>query len=328
MIVFCDDGSTATKLAWFDEKNNLHTQVIKNGFISTWKAESFNNNKVYNYLLEGQKYSYSPNSTEIEVTTNIKYQYNGINALSIQQALQESGLAPQSVDIVVTLPISEYYDLDSQENTQNIERKIKNIKRDISLNKGDVFTFNSVYVYPESIPALVSELEKTQVSDYEMSLIMDLGGTTLDCGLVMGDFKDVVKVSGDHTIGTQSLIKEMSHSLIKAETNLNFNITDILVQKLLNNEDISSMVNNSKLIPQLKEQLKLSLSKLAQSCINHIEQNFDGNTSFQRLYLTGGGAEMVYPYLKSHWANLGNRVVKLETAQLALVKSLHKIHAE
>jgi len=60
---------------------------------------------------------------------------------------------------------------------------------------------------------------------------------------------------------------------------------------------------------------------------NH-EQNYDGNTSFQRLYLTGGGAEMVYPYLKSHWGNLGNRVVKLETPQLALVKSLHKIHAE
>ncbi|PHM59510.1 plasmid segregation protein ParM domain-containing protein [Xenorhabdus ishibashii] len=285
MIVFCDDGSTATKLSWFDTNNKLQTSVITNGFTSSWKSSGFGITS-YNYLLEDQRYSYSPNSHEIEVTTNIRYQYNGINALGIQQALQESGLKPQLIDIVVTLPISEYYDSDSQENTQNIKNKIKNIKRKISLNKGNVFTFNNVYVYPESIPALVPELEKTHILDYEKSLILDLGGTTLDCGLIMGEFKDVIKVSGAHNIGTQSLIKEISNALLKADTCMNFNDTDIFIRKMLNNEDIAPLVNNIEQIPKIKEQLVISLKKLAKSCVNHIEQNYEG---FQRIYITGGG---------------------------------------
>lgn len=322
MIVYCDDGSTATKLAWFDESNSLQLKVIPNGFISGWKSNVLNSEKSYNYLLEGQKYAYSPNNSSIEVTTNIRYQYNGINALGIQQVLQESGLKPQCLDIVVTLPISEFYDTDGQENSKNIERKISNIKREVFLNSGDTFTFDNVYVYPESIPALVPELGNN-IDIYEKSLILDLGGTTLDCGLIMGEFSDVIKVSGDHTIGTQSLIKEMSNVLIKADTHLNFNHIDILVRRILNNESIDKMVNNHELIGMINNQLNLSLKKLAQNCISHIEQNYTG---FHRIYLTGGGAELIYTYIKKHWMQLNDKVIKLETPQLALVKALHLVH--
>lgn len=323
MLVFCDDGSTATKLAWFS-KNNLLTNVFINGFIPEWKADIFSKDKPFNYILDGQKYAYSPNSIEIEVTTNVKYQYSGINALNIQQALQQSGLNPQEIDLVVTLPISEYYDYDGQENAQKIEKKIQNIKRDVSLNKGNTFSFRNVFVYPESLPVLVAILGD-DVDPYERSLVCDLGGTTFDCGLVMGAFADVLKVSGDHTIGTQTLIKEISNILIKADTHLNFNHIDVLVRRLLASEDVASMINNADLIPQIKEQLELSVKKLAHKCLDHIERNYDG---FNKIYLTGGGANLVYELIKQHWEARNVKVIKVDDSQLALVKALTLIHSD
>ncbi|WP_272664006.1 MULTISPECIES: plasmid segregation protein ParM domain-containing protein [unclassified Providencia] len=324
MIVFCDDGSTATKLAWLDSKKKLVTKVMTNGFIPDWKSDVFNKDKSFNYVLEGQKFAYSPNSIEIEVTTNVKYQYSHINALNVQQALQFSGLTPQGIDLVVTLPISEYYDTDGQENTQKIERKIENIKREIYLSKGTVFTFKNVVVYPESLPVLVAILGD-DIDPYERSLVCDLGGTTFDCGLVMGAFADVLKVSGDHTIGTQLLIKEISNALIKADTHLNFNHVDVLVRRLLTSESIESMINNPDSIPLIKEQLELSMKKLAHKCLDHIERNYDG---FNKIYLTGGGANLVYELIKQHWEARNVKVIKVDDSQLALVKALTLIHSD
>lgn len=323
MIVFCDDGSTATKLAWVDSKKSLVTKVMNNGFITDWKSDVLNK-KSFNYTLDGQKFAYSPNSIEIEVTTNVKYQYSVINTLNVQQALQLSGLEPQVIDLIVTLPISEYYDTDGQENTLKIERKIANIKREVHLSKGHVFTFDKVVVYPESLPVLVSILGD-DVDPYERSLVCDLGGTTLDCGLVMGAFEDVLKVSGDHTIGTQLLIKEISNALIKADTHLNFNHVDVLVRRLLANENIDSMINNVELIPLIKEQLNLAMKKLADKCLVHIEQNYNG---FNNIYLTGGGAHLVYELIKHHWEQRNVKVIKIEDSQIALVKSLPLIHSD
>lgn len=59
------------------------------------------------------------------VTTETRYQYSDVNVVAIQHALQQTGLKAQPVDVIVTLPISEYLDANNQKNKQNIERKKK-----------------------------------------------------------------------------------------------------------------------------------------------------------------------------------------------------------
>ncbi len=52
------------------------------------------------------------------------------------------------------------------------------------------FTIKSVEV-PESLPAVFTRLVADNVGQYEKSLVIDLGGTTLDVGVIVGQFEDV-----------------------------------------------------------------------------------------------------------------------------------------
>ncbi|MGP1924964.1 MAG: plasmid segregation protein ParM domain-containing protein [Arsenophonus sp. NEOnobi-MAG3] len=106
-----------------------------------WKPGGFAFDPIYNYEVDGLKYSFSKASADVIPTMNIDFQYRTENLLSVYHALQLSGLTPQEIELWVTLLISEYYSNDAQENTVNIQRKIRNLQRPITLNKGEVFIF-------------------------------------------------------------------------------------------------------------------------------------------------------------------------------------------
>lgn len=84
--------------------------------------------------------------------------------------------------------MTEFFDADNQPNEVNIEAKKNNILRDISLNKGETFTVKEVKVMPESLPAALASIIADEVNPLERSLIVDLGGATLDCGIIQGAF--------------------------------------------------------------------------------------------------------------------------------------------
>ncbi|MGE9716583.1 plasmid segregation protein ParM domain-containing protein, partial [Escherichia coli] len=66
-------------------------------------------------------------------TTETRYQYSDVNVVAIHHALMQSGIAPQPVDIVVTLPLGEYLDENDQPNLANIERKKNNVRRTVTV---------------------------------------------------------------------------------------------------------------------------------------------------------------------------------------------------
>ncbi|WGL93929.1 plasmid segregation protein ParM domain-containing protein [Arsenophonus nasoniae] len=322
MKVYCDDGSTATKLAWIED-GKIKLFVLQNGFVEKWKNNTFG--EVHNYIVNGKKYSYSPNSDEIISTTNINYQYRPINTLGIQEALQQSGLKPQEIDLVVTLPITEYYNTDAQENKENIRKKINNLKEKVELNNGDVFTFNDIKVLPESIPSVAPILSIDNVQERELSLVVDLGGTTLDCGLIRGVFNDVIKTTGNQNLGVGQIIKQVQNALMKADTELNFNDTDSLIRDILKKQNIEQYINNKSMISHVKKALEMAMMQLSDSVIGHIEENYKG---FHRIYLTGGGAEFLLSPFKKHWQVLGDKVKKIDDPQTALVKALVALDSE
>jgi plasmid segregation protein ParM len=66
-------------------------------------------------------------------TTETRYQYSDVNVVAIHHALMQSGIEPQPVDIVVTLPLGEYLDENDQPDMANIERKKANVKRTVAV---------------------------------------------------------------------------------------------------------------------------------------------------------------------------------------------------
>lgn len=99
--------------------------------------------------------------------------------LAVHHELLNSGIEPQEIDLTVTLPISEFYTADRQKNTLNITRKIRNLTREVTLNKGGTFTIKSVEVMPESLPAVFTRLVTDNVGQYEKLLVIDLVNATI-----------------------------------------------------------------------------------------------------------------------------------------------------
>lgn len=62
MHFFCDDGSTYVKLAW-REANTIKTHTTGNSFREGWKTDLFGTDAVFNFLIDGKKYTHDIAST-------------------------------------------------------------------------------------------------------------------------------------------------------------------------------------------------------------------------------------------------------------------------
>ena len=127
MKICIDDGSTNTKLAW-TENGERRNAISPNSFKSEWSAP-FGGTQPANYMLDGVRYGFDPVSDRFVQTTDTQYQYSDVNVIAIHHALVKSGITPQEVDVVVTLPLSEYFDTNAQPDIANINRKKANDAR-------------------------------------------------------------------------------------------------------------------------------------------------------------------------------------------------------
>lgn len=212
MRIYIDDGSTHIKMLW-EQHGRTFSHLSPNSFKRGWSA-TFGNGKPFNYTADKEKYSFDLISPDSLTTSNIKWQYSPLNTLAVHHALQTSGLKPQGVDIVVTLPLAEFYDEDAQYRLDNIERKKQNLLQPVVLNNGHVFTITRVTVRPESIPAGIALCD--QLSSSNSVLIIDLGGTTLDISQVAGQMSSVSRIYGDPALGVSLVTDEVQQALRKA----------------------------------------------------------------------------------------------------------------
>ena len=142
MRIFIDDGSTNIKMLW-EQDGETFTHISPNSFKRGWSA-TFGSGKPFNYTVDDEKYSFDLITPDALPTNNIDWQYSPLNSIAVHHALLTSGLEPQDVEIVVTLPLTEFYDEDAQYRLDNIERKKKSLLRDVKLNKGVVFNITKV----------------------------------------------------------------------------------------------------------------------------------------------------------------------------------------
>ncbi len=83
-------------------------------------------------------------------TTETRYQYSDVNVVAIHHALMQSGIEPQPVDVVVTLPLGEYLmktiSLIWPTSSGKSEREARGGR------SGRELTVRKVSVLPESVP--------------------------------------------------------------------------------------------------------------------------------------------------------------------------------
>jgi len=323
MKIYCDDGSTAVKLAWF-EGDELKTFVSTNAFKRDWLVDLGGSSTVHNYLIGQQRYTFDKTSPSIKTTTNIDYQYNDFNLLAIHHALLISGIKPQEIDLVVTLPITEFFNFDNTKNTENIERKKQNLLREISGNIKHFFKIKSIIVMPESIPAIGKYLNTHSIHELENTLVIDIGGTTLDCALIAGEYDSISDISGDSKVGVNTVTNAVIECLKSFNMQSNAYVANEILKSKDNDNLLSIFLHDKKSITKMKTVIEQASKVLADLVIEHI-QRF---TSFNRIILTGGGAPLIEPHIREHYSTLGDNVFIFEDAQIALVSAMAEIEKE
>lgn len=326
MKIAIDDGSTNVKVSWISN-NKLNTIISPNSFRREWKSAALRKDKkIYNYTIGTTKYTYDATSDKALSTTHIEYQYDDQNLLAVHHALLQTGLPPQPVSIVVTLPITEYYNPDDcQKNEVKIAAKRKNLMREIALNKGELFTIEDVEVMPESLPAALSTLIRSGCSEFTKSLVIDCGGTTLDMGIIVGQFDDVSAIYGNNEIGVSIVTDVARKALAAADSDSSYLVANELIKRRDDVAFVQDVVNDEAQIPVILGKINTKIQELGAQ-VAYEAKKFAKNPN--RVYLVGGGAPLIEDAIRKAYATLGDRVVLVPNSQSALSREICLYHAD
>ncbi|GAA4874655.1 plasmid segregation protein ParM domain-containing protein [Ferrimonas pelagia] len=321
-----DDGSTNVKISWIDN-GELKSLISANSFRKDWKSAALLSDKrVFNYAIGATKYTYDATSDKALSTTHVEYQYDDLNLLAVHHALLKTGIEPCPVSIVVTLPITEYYNADDcQRNEANIARKKANLMRDISLNRGQLFQIVDVEVMPESLPAVLTTLVDSGVSEFTKSLVIDLGGTTLDMGVVVGEFDEVSAVYGNADIGVCMVTDAARKAMAAADSDASYLVASELVKRRQDRDFVSEVVNDESKIDWVLQKIEEKIQELG-AAVAYEAKIFARNPN--RVYLVGGGAPLIADAVREAYATLGDKVMLVSQAQSALAREICCYHAE
>lgn len=291
-LVVVDDGSTACKIAFFNTDNpETITKLISPNRAEIGRGISFGNaNHVYTTNEElDTKYTFS-DSKDALPTSNKEFQYGDLCRASLQHALVKSGIEESKIDLCVTLPINQFYSKDGSENQANIEKKKAAHLGYIRSDNHKTYEINSVSVYPEGIPAMLLMLEDSQILQTDISILIDIGGTTSDVCLFSGKLEELRSVNS-YECGMIEIMDSIRSELNQTMTNIvpmhldfilrNFDNKDVLNQQL--HCDINVIKHSTPILDRLYHQL--------------IQLN-GGSFSNTKVYLTGGGALILNSFLK------------------------------
>ncbi|UJF16853.1 plasmid segregation protein ParM [Vibrio sp. SS-MA-C1-2] len=319
LTISIDDGSTNTKLSYINDIGEMQTLTIGNSWRKGFKSAALRQNKrVANYLINGNKYTYDVTSEHSLPTTHIDYQYSDLNLLAIHHALLETGLAPQPVKIICTLPITEFYNADDcQKNETNIERKKNNLLRnDVELNNGETFTIAEVEVMPESVCGVLSEILKENVSQFSRTLAVDIGGCSIDMAVIVGEFDEVAEIKGNANMGVSWVTDVAKNSLANADSDASFLVTNELIKNRHDINFVKEVVNNHAKIDEVLSSIEQRIEELA-NAISAECRKFCKNPN--RILLIGGGATLVYEAMCQAYPALADgRIKVIENSQSIL----------
>ncbi len=320
-----DDGSTNVKISWID-KGAVQSITSPNSFRKDWKSAALlNNSKIFNYQIGSTKYTFDATSDKALSTTHVAYQYDDLNLLSVHHALLQTGMKPGPIGILVTLPITEYYNAeDCQKNEANIQRKKQNLMREISLNKGELFEIVDVEVLPESLPAVLTTLMDSGVSEFTKSLVIDCGGTTLDMGVIVGEFEDVSAVYGNPEIGVSMVTDAVRKALAAADSDASYLVANELIKRREDRDFVEDVINDVSKVDWVLGKIEDKITELG-AAVAYEAKTFTKNPN--RVYLVGGGALLIEQAIRDVYPSLGDKVILVPSPQEALSREICCYHA-
>ena len=99
---------------------------------------------------------------------------------------------------------------------------------------------------PESLPAAFSPSRELKPGPAETTLIIDLGGTTLDAGVIVGQFDDISAVHGNPSVGVSLVTRAAAGALRAADSETSALIADSVIRNRDDGEYLQRVINDAE----------------------------------------------------------------------------------
>ncbi len=326
--VVVDEGSTQIKVCWMCRKTNKMQELVIPSNIGAERkwAENSENGKFTDssYSVSGEKFFVFDGDTIVErERTNLsRYQVSAANAVLVHEALRQAGFGGKKVEVICTLPVSQYYKQEGGVNEDRIELKKESIMRKV-VNKNGLPLAEIVgcKVSSESTPAwhdlIIGDDLKPNKILIAMSgvMIVDIGGTTTDIMLINGKGVIIKRDSFKH--GCFDIFEIIRKKM--AENKGIASITDVQMRYLIQHHEF----RGENVTAEINQAIKEVQGHIVREMLNFHEHA----ETLDMIVYAGGGAGLFGKKLAEDYSqdapNMDNVVIS-QNPQIAVARGLLK----
>ena len=300
ICVGIDDGHAEIKLALPDGRMFKIASKARAGIAGVSAFGRVEEGQVDGgYETENQRFTVSE-FVDGEGTRFDEYPFSAINRVLIHHVLRLAGLGGRPVKIATGLPVSHYFQ-GSSPNYSTIERKSKSIATAVVTTSGEATAdIQASYVVPEGVAAWVDYSLGSDGSTANNvgrpAAIVDIGGRTTDCVVVLPGWRVDHARSGTGNIGVLDL-----HESLRTRLCTQFAINDIPTRTLEDAVKTGQVMMWGKTI-SVAEHLSEAKKEIGEQILREVYRRIGRAADLEKVLFVGGGAT-VFEHLKDSFPN-------------------------
>ena len=252
------------------------------------------------YETEGARYSVA-DYLEGEGTRFNEYPLSALNRVVIHHALRVAGLSGRSVEIATGLPVAHYFQ-DAKPDVELIHRKIASLQKPVTTVIGvKCAEIAANYVHAEGVAAWMDYAldDKGNIAEVNMgapAAVVDIGGRTTDCVLVLPGFKVDHARSGTGDIGVLKL-----YDAVGQRIRARYNVGNIPVY-VLERATIAKKIKLWGKDYDIAEIVEVSMREVGDQILREVQRRIGAGHDLEKVLFVGGGA-VVFDNLQQSFPN-------------------------
>ena len=252
--VAIEAGCAYTKVAAFDNNNQLIESCIPSILVRGKSATDMAGNKAPSYWCNGQQWSVLTESPKNEPTDLDDYPYTDQNTVLMHHALRMAGIHNDEIELATCIPMEQYYsDMDG-----NIARKKQSVSQTVTdINGNSLTSFNHKITIPECVSGWVDMCYRIggemnpNVPHGQVGLV-DVGGRTTDLVIVQGKqvMDDTISTLPHGYLGIFKNLNELINQRYSDTGKFAINVLDNALNKKRIEIETGKVVDISDLVDQ------------------------------------------------------------------------------
>jgi plasmid segregation protein ParM len=240
---------------------------------------------------EGEEFTVSA-AIPSEPTTFESYHVSTMNRVLVQHALLEAGFSGRTVDIMVGLPVADFFS-DGRKDEARIARKVENLrKRVLPLDGREPVRYGRIRVGCQAIAAFVDWLIHDDLSARnetpQRAAVVDVGGYTTDVAVILDGERIDQTRTGTSRIGMLDI-----HEMIAAGLRTRFQIQDRFPAEVLSSALRTRTIRLWGREERVDNLVEHALVQHSAKVAREVERKLGGGSDLDVILFVGGGANVL-----------------------------------